>query len=258
MNDGAKLVAQERVHRAAVAAVDRVDGGQHVPVHLVPLQHVQAATSPGRRWACRPCPPGTRRASRWASIEMPTRNSLALRNSTPLVGRAGWRWSGSCSGSAALAARIGVPARSRGGRSPGRSSSAHRPARRPPPPGPGRGLPAAAGCRSPADRRPPEPRPRVQHLLGQEEAVLTIQVAHRPGRLGHHMKRQRSPRHRQHRAGGLISSPHPGQVPLSAIFCWASAMAPLRACTWWPSASPTAFLMARVTAGSTLAAAECG
>jgi hypothetical protein len=48
------------------------------------------------------------------------------------------------------------------------------------------------------------------------------------------------------------------QVPLSAIFCWASAMAPFRALTWWPSASPTTFLIARVTAGSTLAAAECG
>ena len=48
------------------------------------------------------------------------------------------------------------------------------------------------------------------------------------------------------------------QAPLSAIFCCASAMAPLRALTWWPSASPTALVMARVTAGSTLAAAECG
>ena len=48
------------------------------------------------------------------------------------------------------------------------------------------------------------------------------------------------------------------QAPLSAIFCCASAIAPLRACTWWPSASPTTFLMARVTAGSTLPAAECG
>ena len=48
------------------------------------------------------------------------------------------------------------------------------------------------------------------------------------------------------------------QPPVSAIFCCASAMAPLRALTWWPSASPTAFLTARVTAGSTLAAAECG
>ena len=48
------------------------------------------------------------------------------------------------------------------------------------------------------------------------------------------------------------------QVSVSAIFCCASAMAPLRALTWWPSASPTTFWMARVTAGSTLAAAECG
>jgi uncharacterized membrane protein len=48
------------------------------------------------------------------------------------------------------------------------------------------------------------------------------------------------------------------QPPVSAIFCCASAMAPLRALTWWPSASPTALVRARVTAGSTLAAAECG
>ena len=34
----------------------------------------------------------------------------------------------------------------------------------------------------------PEPAVRVQLLLGQEEAVLTIQVAHRPRRLGHHME----------------------------------------------------------------------
>jgi hypothetical protein len=59
--------------------------------------------------------------------------------------------------------------------------------------------------------------------------------------------------------GGITSQPYTqGQAPLSAIFCCASAIAPLRACTWWPSASPTTFLMARVTAGTTLAAAECG
>src|ERR1019366_5714571 len=97
-------------------------------------------------------------------------------------------------------------------------------------------------------------------------------------------ERQRSARHGQHRAGGLSgqdlrsllvdgspfselplsrpggSSPQPtsSHAPLSAIFCWASAIAPLRACTWWPSASPTTFLMARVTAGSTLVGAEWG
>lgn len=59
--------------------------------------------------------------------------------------------------------------------------------------------------------------------------------------------------------GGITSQPYTqGQAPLSAIFCWASAIAPLRACTWWPSASPMTFLMGRVTAGTTLAAAECG
>ena len=50
-----------------------------------------------------------------------------------------------------------------------------------------------------------------------------------------------------------------GQAPLfSAIFCWASASAAFRALTWCPSASPTTFVMARVTAGSTFSAAERG
>src|SRR5690348_5630526 len=48
------------------------------------------------------------------------------------------------------------------------------------------------------------------------------------------------------------------QEPLPAIFCCASAIAAFRACTWCPSASPTALLTARVTAGCTFPAAECG
>ena len=43
-----------------------------------------------------------------------------------------------------------------------------------------------------------------------------------------------------------------------AILAWASAMAPLSAWTWLPSASPTTRETARVTAGSTCPAAECG
>ena len=34
----------------------------------------------------------------------------------------------------------------------------------------------------------PEPVARIQHLLRQEEAVLAVQVADRPGRLGHHVE----------------------------------------------------------------------
>ena len=139
---------------AAVVAVDGVDGGQHVPVDLVPLEHVQAPHHPvegglaalvhpvgvvhlraGRRSRCRP-------GTRWPSGTRPTHRS------------AGCRWSGSCSGSAGPAARTGVPGRWRGGRNPGPSSSAHRPARQRPPPGPGREPPATAAGRSPADRRP--------------------------------------------------------------------------------------------------------
>ena len=44
----------------------------------------------------------------------------------------------------------------------------------------------------------PELTARVQHLLGQEEAVLAVQVAHRAGGLGHHVEGQRSARHGQH------------------------------------------------------------
>ena len=71
-----------------------------------------------------------------------------------------------------------------------------------------------------------------------------------------HQRRSRSLTRRL--AGDLTALRSVCQVPLSAIFCCASAIAPLRAWTWWPSASPTALLMARVTAGSTLPAAECG
>ena len=42
-----------------------------------------------------------------------------------------------------------------------------------------------------------------------------------------------------------------------AIFCWASAIAPLSAWTCLPSASPIAFCTARVTAGSTFSASGC-
>lgn len=48
------------------------------------------------------------------------------------------------------------------------------------------------------------------------------------------------------------------QVLPAAIFCCASLRAAFSACTWWPSASPTAFWRARVTAGSTFPAAERG
>ena len=49
-----------------------------------------------------------------------------------------------------------------------------------------------------------------------------------------------------------------GQSCEAASLACASAMAPLRAWTWWPSASPIARVTARVTAGSTISAAECG
>ena len=43
MNVGAELVAQEPVHLAAVVAVGGVDRGQHVPLHAVPLEHLEPA-----------------------------------------------------------------------------------------------------------------------------------------------------------------------------------------------------------------------
>ena len=50
----------------------------------------------------------------------------------------------------------------------------------------------------------------------------------------------------------------PSSVPLSAIFFWASAIAPLSACTWLPSASPTTFWIAHVRPARPFSAAECG
>ena len=63
-----------------------------------------------------------------------------------------------------------------------------------------------------------------------------------------------------HRAQ-LIHLGHPhdpslSQPPSAAIFCCASASAALSAATWRPSASPTTFLIARVTAGSITSASS--
>ena len=48
----------------------------------------------------------------------------------------------------------------------------------------------------------PEPAAGVEHLLGQEEAVLTVQVAHRTGRLDHHVEQSLGCGHGEARAGG--------------------------------------------------------
>ena len=51
--------------------------------------------------------------------------------------------------------------------------------------------------------RHPEAAARIQHLLGEKEAVLAVEIADRARRLRHHVKRDRRARHRQQRAAGF-------------------------------------------------------
>ena len=199
----AQLIAQERVHAAAVVAVDRVDGGQHVPVDLVPPQHIQAPHHPvERRLAALVHAVGVvhlpRPVDRDADQEV-----VLLQEPAPLVVEQG----------AVGLDRVEDPLARRGVLAfqldgPPEEIQAHH-----------RGLAALPGDhhlrgpRVPLEQLAnirllqvfghPEPAARVQHLLGQEEAVLAVQVADRARGLGHHVEGQRSPRHGEHRAGGL-------------------------------------------------------
>ena len=219
----AQLVAQERVHLAAVVAVDRVDGGQHVPVDLVAPQHIQAPHHPvERRLAALVHAVGIvhlpRPVDRDADQEV-----VLLQERAPLVIEQG----------AVRLDRVEDPLARRGvlafqlDRPPEEIQAHHR------------GLAALPGdhhLRGPrvaleqlTDIRllqvfgHPEPAARIQHLLGQEEAVLAIQVADRARGLGHHVEGQRSPRHGQDRAGGLGGMIHSApRVYSRASMAWAS------------------------------------
>ena len=162
-------------------------GGQHVPLDAVPLQHVQAAHHLVERAACRPCRRGRRRAARAArrsrsrrGSRSPAKNAAhSSSSSVPLV------WMRVARPAARAGAYCSLRARPRAGRSPGPSASARRPARRRSPRRVRCARRAAGGCSaSCTSSRHPEPAARVQHLLGQEEAVLAVEVADRAGGLG--------------------------------------------------------------------------
>ncbi len=59
----------------------------------------------------------------------------------------------------------------------------------------------------------PESAARVQHLLGQEEAVVAIEVAGRPGGLRHQMEGARGTRHGEDRASSLGIDVHLAEEP---------------------------------------------
>ena len=54
----------------------------------------------------------------------------------------------------------------------------------------------------------PEPAAGVHLLLGQEEAVVAVEVAHGTGGLGHEVERAGSPLRHRHHAPALLDSPH--------------------------------------------------
>ncbi len=58
-----------------------------------------------------------------------------------------------------------------------------------------------------------EPAARVQHLLGQEEAVRAVQVADRPGGLGEQMERRRCAFGEERRSGSAIGQDHGVTLP---------------------------------------------
>ena len=121
---------------------------------------------------------------------MPDQEAVLGQQLAPLVGRAACRWSGWCAGPAGRAGGSSLDQRDR----PTEEVDAHQ-----------RGLAAlpgdghlavrvclqelARGRRRAASSRHPEAVTRVQRLLGQEEAVLAVQVADRTGRLGQDVER---------------------------------------------------------------------
>jgi hypothetical protein len=59
--------------------------------------------------------------------------------------------------------------------------------------------------------RHPKAAAGVQHFLGEEEAVLAIEVADRTGRFRHQVKSQRRVRDREDATGRLRVSDHPNE-----------------------------------------------
>ena len=184
-NVRAELVAQEPVDLPAVVAVGGVDRGEGVPVDAVALERPRARAPPGRRWACRPCRRGRRRASRAVRRSRRRRGSRSPQERAPLV---------------VEQRRVGLqgvedPLPRRGERSS--SSSVRRKKSRPMRVG---SPPWNATTTSSAPRWAArswlmyasctrgvhtELAARVELVLGEEEAVLAVQVADGAGGLGH-------------------------------------------------------------------------
>ncbi len=192
---GSELVAQESVDAGAVVAVYRVDRGEDVPVDVVPLEDVQAADDPLiGGLAALVDPVGVVQRPRAVDRD-PDEEVVLAKESTPVVveeravGLDRVEYSLARPGVSALeldrAAEEVEPHHGRLAALPGHDHL---------------GRPLVCGKQL-ADvallqvRRHPEPAAWVEHLLGEEEAVLTVQVADRAGRLRHQVKRQGSPWH---------------------------------------------------------------
>ena len=189
------LVAQEAVHLAAVVAVARVHGRERVPLDAGRPQMVEPAHHLVERpLAALVDPVGVVHLPRPVDRD-PDQEVVLLEERRPLLVEQRRRSSGSCTPPAAPASGTARRARPSGGRTRAPSSSARRPARRSPPP-------ARVACASISCRRycleqlvgHPEPRARIEHLLGEEEAVRAVEVADRTRRLREQVERRAAPR----------------------------------------------------------------
>ena len=194
---GAELVAQEGVDLAAVVAVGGVDRGERVPVDAVALERVQPAydavegglatlvDAVGVVHLPRTVDRHARPGSRWRGGTRPTRRRCSVAFVCTVLRM---RWPGRCVPALQLeGAPEEVEAHEGGLAALERDDDLVEPALS------GEQL-ADVGL---VHRRVhAEPAARVELLLGQEEAVLAVQVADRARRLGHDVERARG------RAGG--------------------------------------------------------
>ncbi len=199
MNVAPQLVSEERVHLAAVVAVDRVDRREHVPIDLVALQDVEPGDHPVEgRLAALVDAVGVVHLARTVDRD-PDQEVVFLEELAPLVVE---QRSVRLHRVEDVLAGIGVLLFELD-RSAEEVQAHHRRLAALPGHDDLRGL--RVGLQQLADvglvelLGHPETAARVEHLFGQEEAVLAVEVADRPGWLRHQVKRRRGSRHRQHR-----------------------------------------------------------
>ena len=194
----AQVVAQEPVDLAPVVAVGRVHRGQRVPVDAVPLERVEPADHPVEGGlAALVDPVGVVHLARPVDRD-PDQEVVLLQERAPLVveqGRVGLhRVEDPLTGRRVLPLELQRAAEEvepHQRRLAALERDDHL-------------VDAALGGEQLGDvrlvhvGRHPEPAARVQLVLGQEEAVLAVQVADRAGGLGHHVEgpRCRQCRHR--------------------------------------------------------------